>query len=36
VIAVIRGEKIIRFDDGRLASLEAGDRLICLCSRPDG
>jgi voltage-gated potassium channel len=36
VIAVIRREKIIRFDDGRLASLEAGDRLICLCSRPDG
>ena len=36
VIAVIRDEEIIRFDDARLASLQAGDRLICLCSRAEG
>ena len=36
VIAVIRNEEIIRFDDRRLASLQTGDRLICLCSRAEG
>jgi voltage-gated potassium channel len=34
VIAVVRGEEVIRFDDPRAAELRAGDRLVCLASRP--
>ena len=32
VIAVVRGEDVLRFDDERAARLEAGDRLVCLCA----
>ncbi len=31
VIAIVRGEDVLRFDDDRAARLEAGDRLVCLC-----
>jgi voltage-gated potassium channel len=30
IVAVVRGEHLLRFDDERVATLEAGDRLICL------
>jgi voltage-gated potassium channel len=30
IVAVVRGEHLFRFDDDRVATLEAGDRLICL------
>ena len=32
VVAVIRGGDLIRFDDDRAATLQAGDRLVCLCN----
>jgi voltage-gated potassium channel len=32
VIAVVREEEVLRFDDPRAAQLEAGDRVVCLCS----
>jgi voltage-gated potassium channel len=32
VIAVVRGDDVLRFDDPRAARLAAGDRLVCLCS----
>jgi voltage-gated potassium channel len=32
VIAVVRGEEVMRFDDPRAAELRAGDRVVCLCS----
>jgi hypothetical protein len=32
VIAVVRGNETLRFDDRRLQPLERGDRLICLCA----
>jgi len=32
VIAVVRGEHVLRFDDPRVGDLQAGDRLVCLCS----
>jgi voltage-gated potassium channel len=32
VIAIVRGEDVLRFDDERAARLEAGDRLVCLCA----
>jgi voltage-gated potassium channel len=32
VVAVARGEDLLRFDDPRLQRLEMGDRLVCLCS----
>jgi voltage-gated potassium channel len=35
VIAVVRGEEVLRFDDPRAAVLEPGDRLVCLCSNAD-
>ena len=31
VIAVVRGEHVLRFDDPRVGDLKAGDRLVCLC-----
>jgi voltage-gated potassium channel len=30
IVAVVRGEHLFRFDDDRVATLQAGDRLICL------
>ncbi len=35
VVAVVRGEDLLRFDDARAAKLERGDRVVCLCSNPD-
>jgi voltage-gated potassium channel len=32
VLGVVRGDEVLRFDDERVARLEAGDRLVCLCS----
>jgi voltage-gated potassium channel len=32
VIAVVRGDQVMRFDDARAARLQAGDRLVCLSS----
>jgi voltage-gated potassium channel len=32
VVAVVRGEDLLRFDDPRTRLLENGDRLVCLCS----
>jgi voltage-gated potassium channel len=32
ILGVIRNEEMLRFDDERAARLEAGDRLVCLCS----
>lgn len=32
-LAVIRGEDTLRFDDPRAATLEAGDRVVCLCNQ---
>ena len=32
VIAIVRGEDVLRFDDERAARLETGDRLVCLCA----
>jgi len=34
VLAVVRGDEICRFDDERVATLRAGDRIITLASRP--
>jgi voltage-gated potassium channel len=33
VLAVIRDGQVLRFDDDRAADLQAGDRLVYLCSR---
>lgn len=30
IVAVVRGEQLLRFDDERVATLQEGDRLICL------
>jgi len=30
VVGVVRGERVLRFDDERVAELHEGDRLICL------
>jgi len=35
VLAVVRGGKLLRFDDERAHQLTVGDRLVCLCSNPD-
>ena len=32
MIAVVRGDEVMRFDDPRAAELRAGDRVVCLCS----
>ena len=32
VVAVVRGEELLRFDDPGAAQLEPGDRVVCLCS----
>jgi voltage-gated potassium channel len=36
VLAVVRGERVLRFDDPEAQRLEPGDRVICLCNRGDG
>ncbi|MDQ3644639.1 MAG: potassium channel family protein [Actinomycetota bacterium] len=36
VIAVIRADELIRFDDPRAAELRSGDRVVCVCSQADG
>ena len=33
VLAVVRGERVLRFDEPEAQQLEAGDRLVYLCSR---
>ena len=33
VIAVVRGDEVLRFDDPRIGMLQEGDRVVCLCSR---
>jgi voltage-gated potassium channel len=32
VVAVVRGDEVLRFDDPAAQQLRAGDRLVCLCS----
>lgn len=32
IIAVVRGDEVLRFDDRRIGELRAGDRLVCLCT----
>jgi len=32
VIAIERGDEVLRFDDAAAATVHAGDRLVCLCS----
>lgn len=32
IVAIVRGEELLRFDDSRAASLSSGDRVVCLCS----
>jgi voltage-gated potassium channel len=32
VVAVVRGDDLLRFDDPRARTLERGDRIVCLCS----
>jgi len=32
IIAVVRGEEVLRFDAPEVGDLRAGDRLVCLCS----
>jgi voltage-gated potassium channel len=32
VLAVVRAEQVLRFDDRGIGELRAGDRLVCLCS----
>jgi voltage-gated potassium channel len=32
VIAIERGDEVLRFDDAAAATVRAGDRLVCLCS----
>ncbi len=36
VVAVVRGEELLRFDDDRAQELSPGDRIVCLCSQPQG
>jgi voltage-gated potassium channel len=35
VVAVVRGGETLRFDDPRIGALQAGDRVVCLCSHED-
>jgi voltage-gated potassium channel len=32
IVAIIRDDELIRFDDERAAELRAGDRVVCLCN----
>jgi voltage-gated potassium channel len=34
VLAVVRGDEVLRFDDERIGELRPGDRLVCLCTNP--
>jgi voltage-gated potassium channel len=34
-VAVVRDGEVLRFDDERAERLEAGDRIVCLCSQAD-
>lgn len=36
VVAVIRGEQLLRFDDPRAATVQPGDRIVYLCNREEG
>jgi voltage-gated potassium channel len=31
VVAIVRDGRVVRFDDERVATVQAGDRVICLC-----
>ena len=35
VVAVGRGDELLRFDDPRAQQLQPGDRVVCLCSQPE-
>jgi voltage-gated potassium channel len=35
VLGIIRGGRLMRFDDDRIATVRAGDRVICLCGNED-
>jgi voltage-gated potassium channel len=35
IVAIARGERLIRFDEAEAQQLEAGDRVVYLCSRVD-
>ena len=35
VVAVVRGDDLLRFDDPRAERLERGDRVVCLCSNSE-
>ena len=32
IIAVLRGDRVLRFDDAEIGALRRGDRLVCLCT----
>jgi hypothetical protein len=32
VVAIVRGDELIRFDDPEARVVRTGDRLVCLCS----
>ena len=32
IIAVVRGDRVLRFDDAEIGELRRGDRLVCLCT----
>jgi voltage-gated potassium channel len=32
ILAVVRGEEVMRFDEPRVGELRPGDRLVCLCT----
>jgi voltage-gated potassium channel len=32
IIAVLRGARVLRFDDEEIGALQSGDRLVCLCT----
>jgi voltage-gated potassium channel len=35
VLAIVRDDDLLRFDDPRAETLELGDQVLCLCSNPD-
>jgi voltage-gated potassium channel len=35
ILAIIRGDELLRFDDERVATVREGDRVICLCANDD-
>jgi voltage-gated potassium channel len=36
VVAVIRGDHLLRFDDERAQTVQPGDRIVYLCNREEG